>query len=71
MYYPIPLHRQKPFLELGYGDQSFPASEQLSEEVVSIPVHPGLTDADVDTVIEVVNAVAAELGVHPESQVPA
>jgi dTDP-4-amino-4,6-dideoxygalactose transaminase len=71
VYYPIPLHRQKPFLELGYGDQSFPVSEQLSEEVVSIPVHPGLTDADVDTVIATVNAVAAELGAHPESPVPA
>jgi dTDP-4-amino-4,6-dideoxygalactose transaminase len=69
VYYPIPVHRQKPFLELGYGDQSFPVSEQLSEEVVSIPVHPGLSDADVDTVIEVVNAVTAELGPHPESQV--
>jgi dTDP-4-amino-4,6-dideoxygalactose transaminase len=71
VYYPVPLHRQKPFLELGYGDQTFPVSEQLAEEVVSIPVHPGLSDANVDTVIEVVNAVAAELGAHPESQVAA
>jgi dTDP-4-amino-4,6-dideoxygalactose transaminase len=71
VYYPIPLHRQRPFLELGYGDQSFPVSEQLCEEVVSIPVHPGLSDVDVDTVIAAVNAVAAELGAHPESQVRA
>jgi dTDP-4-amino-4,6-dideoxygalactose transaminase len=71
VYYPIPLHRQKPFGELGYGDQSFPVSEQLAEEVVSIPVHPGLTDDEVDTVIEVVNTVADELGAHPESQVAA
>ena len=71
VYYPIPLHRQKPFLELGYGDQSFPVSEQLAEEVVSIPVHPGLSDDDVDAVIEAVNAVAAELGSHPESRVAA
>jgi dTDP-4-amino-4,6-dideoxygalactose transaminase len=71
VYYPIPLHRQKPFIELGYGDLSFPVSEQLAEEVVSIPVHPGLTDGDVATVVDVVNAVAGELGAHPESQVPA
>jgi len=71
VYYPIPVHRQKPFIELGYGDQSFPVSEQLSEEVLSIPVHPGLSDADVETVIEAVNATAAELGAHPGSQVPA
>lgn len=69
VYYPIPLHRQIPFIELGYGDQSFPVSEQLCEEVVSIPVHPGLSDDDVDTVIAAVNAVAGELGSHPESRV--
>jgi dTDP-4-amino-4,6-dideoxygalactose transaminase len=71
VYYPIPVHRQRPFVEAGYGDQSFPVSEQLSEEVVSIPVHPGLTDEDVDAVIEAVNATAAELGSHPESAVAA
>jgi dTDP-4-amino-4,6-dideoxygalactose transaminase len=62
VYYPIPVHRQKPFLALGYGDQSFPVSERLATDVVSIPVHPSLTDAEVTTVIEAVNAVAAELG---------
>ncbi|MGH2392110.1 MAG: DegT/DnrJ/EryC1/StrS family aminotransferase [Candidatus Limnocylindria bacterium] len=71
VYYPIPVHRQKPFIELGYGDQSHPVSEQLSEEVVSIPVHPGLRDEEVDTVIEAVNATATELGSHPESRVAA
>jgi dTDP-4-amino-4,6-dideoxygalactose transaminase len=71
IYYPIPVHRQPPFIELGYGHQSFPISEQLSEEVVSIPVHPGLSDEDVNAVIEAVNATAAELGSHPESRVAA
>jgi dTDP-4-amino-4,6-dideoxygalactose transaminase len=69
VYYPIPLHRQIPFVELGYGEQSYPVSEQLCEEVVSIPVHPGLSDEDVGTIIGAVNAVAAELGSHPESRV--
>ncbi|HEX2141558.1 MAG TPA: DegT/DnrJ/EryC1/StrS family aminotransferase [Candidatus Limnocylindria bacterium] len=62
IYYPIPVHRQKPFVEMGYGDQSFPVTERLTEQVLSIPVHPSLTDAEVGTVIEAVNAVAAELG---------
>ena len=69
VYYPIPVHHQKPFIALGYGDQSYPASEQLAEEVISIPVHPGLSDDDVTTVIEAVNATAEELGAHPESRV--
>jgi dTDP-4-amino-4,6-dideoxygalactose transaminase len=71
VYYPIPVHRQQPFIELGYGDQSFPVSEGLTEEVVSIPVHPGLSDEDVDTVIAAVNGTTAELGSHPESRVAA
>jgi dTDP-4-amino-4,6-dideoxygalactose transaminase len=62
IYYPLPVHRQRPFVDLGYGDQVFPVTERLTAEVVSIPVHPSLTDTEVDTVITAVNAVAAELG---------
>jgi len=62
IYYPIPVHRQKPLLELGYGDLRFPISERLSGEVLSIPVHPSLTDDEVGTVIAAVNGVSAELG---------
>jgi dTDP-4-amino-4,6-dideoxygalactose transaminase len=62
IYYPIPVHRQKPYEALGYGDQRFPVTERLTEQVLSIPVHPSLTDDEVSTVIEAVNAVAAELG---------
>ena len=62
VYYPIPVHRQKPFIALGYGDLHFPVTERLTEQVVSIPVHPSLTDAEVATVIGAVNEVAALLG---------
>ena len=65
IYYPIPVHRQKPFLALGYGDQRFAVSERLSGEVLSIPVHPSLTDDEVAAVIAAVNAVAVELGPMP------
>jgi perosamine synthetase len=72
VYYPIPVHRQKPFLALGYGDQSFPVTEELTEQVLSIPVHASLTDAEVETVIGAVNETAAELGaMTPDRAVPA
>ena len=70
IYYPIPVHRQKPFVALGYGDGSFPVTDLLTEQVLSIPVHPSLTDAEVDTVIAAVNATADELG-HLAVEVPA
>jgi perosamine synthetase len=62
IYYPIPVHRQKPFLALGYGDESVPVTERLTAEVLSIPVHPSLSDDEVATVIGAVNETAAELG---------
>ncbi len=62
VYYPIPVHRQKPFVAMGYGEQSFPVTERLTEQVLSIPVHPTLSDDEVGTVIEAVNGVATELG---------
>ena len=62
IYYPIPVHRQKPFIAMGYGEQSFPVTDRLTEQVVSIPVHPALSDDEVSTVIEAVNQTAAELG---------
>jgi perosamine synthetase len=62
VYYPIPVHRQKSFVALGYAEQGFPVTERLTEQVLSIPVHPSLTDDEVTTVIAAVNATAAELG---------
>ena len=62
IYYPIPVHRQGAYAALGYGEQSLPVTERLSEEVLSIPVHPALSDTDVDAVIAAVSETAAELG---------
>jgi dTDP-4-amino-4,6-dideoxygalactose transaminase len=62
VYYPIPVHLQKPYLALGYGHEALPVTDLLTARVLSIPVHPSLTDDEVSTVIEAVNATAAELG---------
>jgi dTDP-4-amino-4,6-dideoxygalactose transaminase len=62
VYYPIPVHRQKPFLALGYGTERLPVTDRLTAQVLSVPVHPSLTDDEVGTVIDAVNATAVELG---------
>ena len=62
VYYPIGVHQQKAFAGLGYEGQSFPVTERLCGEVLSIPVHPSLTDEEAETVIAAVNETAAELG---------
>jgi len=57
VYYPVPVHRQQLYLDLGYGYQSFPESERAAREVVSLPVHPGLTQQDLETIVEAVEAL--------------
>ncbi len=49
-YYPLCIHQQPLYKEMGYAG-SFPNSEKAAREVLSIPVHPGLSDADINTVI--------------------
>lgn len=43
IYYPVPLHLQKAYAQAGNGIGSFPVAEQLSEEVLSLPMHTELT----------------------------
>src|SRR3954470_15276944 len=54
--YPVPLHLQKCYANLGRGRGSFPVAEQAADTCVSLPIFPELTDAQVDQVIASVNA---------------
>lgn len=51
VYYPVPLHLQECYQSLGYAKGDLPVSEQLAQEVVSLPVYPELTDAQMETVV--------------------
>ena len=52
IHYPIPLHMQPAFKELGYSAGDLPRSEKISEEVMSLPVFPEMTDEQTDFVID-------------------
>jgi acetyltransferase-like isoleucine patch superfamily enzyme len=50
IHYPIPIHRQPLYLDLGY-DVHMPVSERAAREVLSLPVHPGLSDQDLRHIV--------------------
>jgi perosamine synthetase len=51
VHYPISIHKQPVYRELGYGD-SLPVSEKAAEEVLSLPVHPALSRNDLQEIVE-------------------
>lgn len=50
VFYPLSLHLQEAYEFLGYKPGDFPNSEMVTEQVLSLPVHPGLTPAQILTV---------------------
>jgi len=53
IHYPLPIHRQPLFKDLGY-DESLPVAEKAACEVLSLPVHPAVSRDDLNTIIEVI-----------------
>jgi len=60
VYYPIPLHKQKAYVDDRYNDADFPVTNQLVKEVISLPMHTELDEEQISfitkTVIDFVNA---------------
>jgi dTDP-4-amino-4,6-dideoxygalactose transaminase len=50
IHYPVPVHLQPAYRELGYSEGDFPVTERLTREIVSLPMHPFLQQADVQRV---------------------
>jgi dTDP-4-amino-4,6-dideoxygalactose transaminase len=59
VYYPLCLHLQGAFRELGYKIGDFPISEKASDEVLSLPVFPELSDTQQDRVVTAIKAFYA------------
>lgn len=59
VYYPLPMHLQPAYLEFGGGAGSLPVAEQLPHEVLSLPMHPYLTEAEISQICAAVIAAVA------------
>jgi dTDP-4-amino-4,6-dideoxygalactose transaminase len=59
IYYPSPIHLQEAYKYLGYKEGDFPLAEQLSREVLSLPMH---TEMDEDQLQYITDAILEYFG---------
>ena len=59
IHYPIPVHLQQAYAALGHRAGDFPESERAANEVLSLPIYPELSDAQLDAVVDAVRAFGA------------
>lgn len=53
VYYPKPLHLCKHIMEMGYKKGDFPVAEKLSEQVISLPIHPNVTKEQLKYIVDI------------------
>ncbi len=54
VYYPIPLHKQKAYLDDRYNEADFPVTNQLVKEVISLPMHTELDEEQINHITQLV-----------------
>ena len=53
IHYPIPLHLQPAYLDLGHRRGDFPVSEALGDDWVSLPMFPGIRRDEIEAIVQV------------------
>lgn len=54
VYYPIPLHKQKAYVDVRYREEDFPVTNQLVAEVISLPMHTELDNEQINHITDMV-----------------
>jgi dTDP-4-amino-4,6-dideoxygalactose transaminase len=62
VYYPVPMHMQKAYTDPRYKEGDFPVTEELSRNVMSLPMHTELTDEQLAYIVNGVNEAISEKG---------
>ncbi|MFM6357802.1 MAG: DegT/DnrJ/EryC1/StrS family aminotransferase [Planktothrix sp.] len=56
IHYPIPCHLQPAYQNLGYKEGDFPQAEKLSQQILSLPMYPGLTTHQINQVVSAIQS---------------
>jgi dTDP-4-amino-4,6-dideoxygalactose transaminase len=59
IYYPVPLHLQKCYSDLGYKKDDFPHSEEAAEKTIALPIYPELTKKQQEEIVGVIRKFLA------------
>ncbi len=54
IHYPVPIHLQEAYRELGYREGDLPITERCAKEVLSLPLYPGMEDSDIEGICELI-----------------
>ncbi len=60
IHYPIPPHKQQAYAE--WNNDSYPVSEKIHEQIISLPISPVISDIQSKTVVDIVNTYQKEFG---------
>lgn len=55
VHYPVPMHLQKAYVDLGYKQGDFPLAEEISNTELSIPIWHGMSDEEINYVVDTLN----------------
>lgn len=55
IHYPVPIHLQKAYKDLGYNLKDFPIAETISKTILSLPIWYGMNDNEINYIIDVLN----------------
>lgn len=61
VHYPIPLHLQGAYRHLKYEKGHFPVTERIVDEIISLPIYPGITNEDIKHIVKIMKKYIIEL----------
>jgi dTDP-4-amino-4,6-dideoxygalactose transaminase len=69
IHYPLPCHLQPAFKHLGYDAGAFPYAETLCQEILSLPLYPGMSDRQIERVVGTIAQLVASAKTNPLSPI--